>query len=366
MSTWHYYENGEKITVTGGQLKGLAKTGRITPETIVETEDGKKAPARKVKGLTFVTATQPETVASETATPETEIYGLSQANPPVVENTSTAVTPEEVNPFDTIALHTDESAIVFPVPEEVNPFAAPPVETNPFTAASPPFTQQSQTAPTPQPVNVFCTNCGNSVTEQTIACMSCGARPTGHKKFCRSCGVGMNPEQVMCIKCGAAISTGYQDAMKKVADALIPAKRIAQSVISPQSIEKIKRLPKPVVIGGVAVIIILCLAPLFWGNFANSPITVVKGFYAVIQSINPDTDENTYERLVAPYVTAEFFRNEPDDLSLRDEIRNVGVSSHSRVINGNNATVTVLHRSGREVRVRLVRLDGRWRIASIH
>ena len=36
MATWHYYnEKGEKITVTGGQLKGLAKAGLITPETVV-------------------------------------------------------------------------------------------------------------------------------------------------------------------------------------------------------------------------------------------------------------------------------------------------------------------------------------------
>jgi hypothetical protein len=59
MSTWYYYnEKGEKITVTGGQLKGLAKAGIITAETVVETEDGKTVPARKVKGLTFVTAVQ--------------------------------------------------------------------------------------------------------------------------------------------------------------------------------------------------------------------------------------------------------------------------------------------------------------------
>jgi len=57
MSIWYYYnENGDKIQVTGGQLKGLAKAGRITPGTMVETEDGKTAPARKVKGLTFVEA----------------------------------------------------------------------------------------------------------------------------------------------------------------------------------------------------------------------------------------------------------------------------------------------------------------------
>ena len=61
MATWHYYnEKGEKITVTGGQLKGLAKAGRITPETIVETEEGKQVPARKVKGLAFAGAVQSE------------------------------------------------------------------------------------------------------------------------------------------------------------------------------------------------------------------------------------------------------------------------------------------------------------------
>ena len=59
MTTWFYInENGEKIEVTGGQLKGLAKAGRITPETMVGTEGGKTAPARKVKGLKFATPAQ--------------------------------------------------------------------------------------------------------------------------------------------------------------------------------------------------------------------------------------------------------------------------------------------------------------------
>ena len=41
MAKWFYYnESGEKIEVTGGQLKGLAKAGMITPDTIVETEEG--------------------------------------------------------------------------------------------------------------------------------------------------------------------------------------------------------------------------------------------------------------------------------------------------------------------------------------
>jgi len=60
MSTWFYYDNnGQKQgPVSGGQLKGLAKAGVITPETMIETEDGKTATAGQVKGLTFVEPVQ--------------------------------------------------------------------------------------------------------------------------------------------------------------------------------------------------------------------------------------------------------------------------------------------------------------------
>ena len=85
MSNWYYYnEKGEKIAVTGGQLKGLAKAGLITPGTLVETENGVKAPAKKVKGLTFGTpgSTPSATAPPEPAQPvESEIYGLSKSKP---------------------------------------------------------------------------------------------------------------------------------------------------------------------------------------------------------------------------------------------------------------------------------------------
>ena len=74
-----------------------------------------------------------------------------------------------------------------------------------FGAAAP--SPPAQPTQAPPPVNLFCTNCGNSVSEQAVACMSCGARPTGHKKFCRQCGVALNPEQVVCIKCGASLTS---------------------------------------------------------------------------------------------------------------------------------------------------------------
>jgi hypothetical protein len=109
MSTWFYYnENGEKISVTGGQLKGLAKAGLITPETVVETEDGKTAPARKVKGLTFAT----------TATPiETESYGKAQPKPepsPFTAPIPTTVKPAE-SPF-TITMPKTSQAMQQSVP----------------------------------------------------------------------------------------------------------------------------------------------------------------------------------------------------------------------------------------------------------
>jgi hypothetical protein len=85
MSNWYYYnEKDEKIAVTGGQLKWLAKNGKITPETVVETEEGKTAPAGKVKGLTFVATVQPKT---------------SLPTLPVEQNPSTAIPPVPPNPF---------------------------------------------------------------------------------------------------------------------------------------------------------------------------------------------------------------------------------------------------------------------------
>ena len=81
MAKWFYYnESGDKIEVTGGQLKGLAKAGMITPGTMVETEDSKTAPARKVKGLTFG-----ETPQSEMSSP-----AVSVAAVPVSDKTEIA------------------------------------------------------------------------------------------------------------------------------------------------------------------------------------------------------------------------------------------------------------------------------------
>lgn len=52
MSLWFYYdENGKQGPIQPSELKTLAEMGQITPDTIVETEAGRKAKASAVKGL---------------------------------------------------------------------------------------------------------------------------------------------------------------------------------------------------------------------------------------------------------------------------------------------------------------------------
>jgi len=62
-------------------------------------------------------------------------------------------------------------------------------------------------AQTTQATQLFCTNCGKPVSEQAVACMSCGAKPVGHRRFCRQCAAPLSPEQVVCVRCGAGIRT---------------------------------------------------------------------------------------------------------------------------------------------------------------
>ena len=91
MANWFYYTGkGEKIEVTSGELKQLALQGAITPETIVETADGKSAPARKVKGLTFAEA-NPSSIASpgesiSIPTKTTDIVPLPQTQSAIIPN----------------------------------------------------------------------------------------------------------------------------------------------------------------------------------------------------------------------------------------------------------------------------------------
>ena len=210
MANWHYYNgNREKMgPVTGRELKQLVQQGMVTPETFVEDPTGRTGLAKDVKGLKFPDPTL--------ATPNP-----FTATPPVSENLST---------------------IAVPLPED-----------------------HSIPVPPPAPQQVFCTNCGNQVSEQAVACMSCGAKPTGHKKFCRHCGVALNPEQVICIQCKSEIGTDNLAAtlmagMKRAlppdaaASLMTGVNRMIPPNVAASLPEKIKKLPKPAIIAGVAVL----------------------------------------------------------------------------------------------------------------
>ena len=147
MSTWYYYdENGQRLgPITGGQLKWLAKNGKITPGTVVETENGKTAVARKVKGLTFIGAEQPETPTSELTQPVEE-EAVQQEIPPseltaVIEPGIYGLASPEQNP-STDSVHIEsvplvaETSVAEPVSQ--NPFTvAAPASNNPFVATAP-------------------------------------------------------------------------------------------------------------------------------------------------------------------------------------------------------------------------------------
>jgi hypothetical protein len=84
MSAWYYYDsnNQKQGPITGGQLKGLAKAGSITPETIVETENGKTATAGKVKGLTFIDTPQSQSVPPQIVPSESSSIVLPPSTAP--------------------------------------------------------------------------------------------------------------------------------------------------------------------------------------------------------------------------------------------------------------------------------------------
>ncbi len=126
MANWFYYDaNGEKIAVTGNQLQALAQQGTITPETVIETEDGRRGAAGKL-GLAFPKPKPPQ------YQPEEPTYGVK-------------------DDFD------------FPAPQPVYP---------PNTAPVAPYTPQPQPFPV---AGLFCAACGNPVVATAQICPKCGS-----------------------------------------------------------------------------------------------------------------------------------------------------------------------------------------------
>jgi hypothetical protein len=227
-------------------------------------------------------------------------------------------------------------------------------EENPFTTPRPAGQTSSIVLP---PANLFCTNCGNSISAQAVACMSCGAKPTGHKKFCRHCGVGLNPGQVVCIKCGAAISAGYQDTAKKTYSAIMPVvMQTAQSVM-----QKVKTLPKSTIIAIAVVVGVLGLAWFLFGN--DSPSTVVEKYHTAMEK----GDLKTLKRIVPTFKDLDaqwrmqMLADAPMEMAAAGRTRR-DIGSISHIINGNTAAVTVVYKNASIRSYSLVKVNGRWKM----
>lgn len=186
--------NGKKQgPVNDQQLKTLARTGVISPDTPLETDTGKERVAGQISGLKF----------SSTSSPPSP----TQAAQEVPGSQSTAK-------------------------------------------------------------QFFCTNCGKIVSEQAVACKSCGTKPIGYKKFCHQCGTAINPGQVACDLCGANIAASHVAAMNNLSATM-------RLVASSSNIAKIKQFPKPAIIAGISVVVvagIVCLAMFLFNIRGGAPV----------------------------------------------------------------------------------------------
>lgn len=52
---------------------------------------------------------------------------------------------------------------------------------------------------------MYCTNCGNPVDANAVACMKCGANPKIHRIYCGNCGSSVNDMAAVCTNCGVAV-----------------------------------------------------------------------------------------------------------------------------------------------------------------
>jgi hypothetical protein len=119
MTGYFYYDgNGVKQgPASASQLKLLAKLGTILPNTVIETQDGKRVRAEKVKGLSFGVVSPPITKVSKSPPRPQQTTPSTNFTPP---------TQNETNPFAQFGLQPLENqTTVFtsPTQNETNPFA---------------------------------------------------------------------------------------------------------------------------------------------------------------------------------------------------------------------------------------------------
>ena len=122
MANLYYYDsNGQKRgPVSFEQLKQLALQGVVSPETKLETEEGKTGQAKNVKDLTFPETAiqepiQPESATTDQATPEAAPQELTRVKP------EPSVT-EGIEHGDNLS---EPGASALPIQDSVEPSATP-------------------------------------------------------------------------------------------------------------------------------------------------------------------------------------------------------------------------------------------------
>ena len=73
MNFYFYQDGNRKGPCSSAQIRTLAKHGTITPETIIETEEGKRSLASEVHGLDFSFTSSPFEIPSPQVMPHTQL-----------------------------------------------------------------------------------------------------------------------------------------------------------------------------------------------------------------------------------------------------------------------------------------------------
>jgi hypothetical protein len=191
MTNWYYYDaDGQKLgPIRGRDLSAFAKNGTVTPETVVENEQGKKGKAGQVQGLEF----PQQSVPSVSPKPAANFYYYdkngtrfgpvpSAVLKQLAENG--VITPDTIieNEAGNTLKAGNAKGLTFRPTQPVSPPpVATPVSANPFAALNATmdnnFSETNTALPLPvspvlPPVAVPPVNCANSAAARPTTAMS--------------------------------------------------------------------------------------------------------------------------------------------------------------------------------------------------
>lgn len=117
---FYYFVDGERKGPIGtAQLKTFAALGKIDKETEIELEDGRRLPARKIKGIVFKGETQDEKADAG------EIYGVAEPVAPPILASESSAPPKMEEAFGDLGVAPDVASSETTVPPVDVPIPAP-------------------------------------------------------------------------------------------------------------------------------------------------------------------------------------------------------------------------------------------------